>query len=113
MRILGRDDVVAGEVVEFIAAEAINYARWNMKCPQHYSHGRSEVFTMSLPALEQKVCQRIGHGSTWQLQGVYEVRSQVLLKGQGFVVVVRCGSGDLSRQPRNAWINQRQLQIGT
>src|SRR3984957_21320691 len=55
VRIFGAHHIVAGEVVELVAAESVDHARGNSHGAQHDSHGGSEVFAMSLLALEKKI----------------------------------------------------------
>jgi len=111
MRILGPNDVVAGEIVELVAAKTIDHAGRNAQCPQHDRHGRREVFAVSLLALEKKIGQGIGHGQAWQLQGVDVVGLQISFERRRFVVVIGTGGRDLRRQLWNTPIKFRQPQV--
>jgi len=57
VRILRTDHVVAGDIVELIAAEAIHHPRWNVQRAQHHCHRGRKVFAMPLLANEKEIRQ--------------------------------------------------------
>ena len=113
MRILGAHHVIAGDVVEFVAAEAIHHTRGNVQRAQHHGHRRGKVLAVSLLAFEKEIGQWIRHRRPRQLQRISVVPPQISFQRHRLVIVVGSGTGDLCRQLPNARIERRRcLQIG-
>jgi hypothetical protein len=88
MRVLGANDVVSRDVVEFVATESVDHSRRDADRAEHHGHGRGEIFAMSLLTYEKKISNRIAHGSTRQFERVSEAGAEVALDGGGLVEIV-------------------------
>src|ERR1035438_2957754 len=105
------DYIVSSEVVELVAAKAVDHPRRNSEGSQHDGHGRSEVLAVPLLALEKKIRDGIFHGRARQLQRVTEVSPEIVFDGGGFVEIVTGGICDLGRQSCHSGIDRWQPKV--